>query len=130
MQSKYKPGENWDGWLRDKGPLKSIQHWVANDEQILLVEPLVPSLPGHKQHLLEVSEKFSSYRWVMQETETPRQGTLCALVLGGGSPDFRKKITHDLQNSAHEVIDGSDPGQRARFVEQVKEIGRSSSILH
>ena len=27
-------------------------------------------------------------------------------------------------------IDGSDRRQRARFVEQVKEIGRSSSILH
>ncbi len=130
MRPKYKPSESWDGWLSESGPLKPIQHWVADDTRILLVEALVPTLDRHEQHLLEVAEKFSSYRWVMQETETPRQGTLCALVLGGGSPEFRKKITRDLQNSAHEVIDGSDPGQRAHFVKQVKELGRSSSILH
>lgn len=131
VKARYEPGRDWGGWLGGHAAfLRPVTHWVASDEQILLMEPLVPGRARREHDVKDVGEKFAAYRWAMERGEGTRRGLLYAFLVSDGDQEARRQIVNRLGDVADVVIDTEEADSRQRFVELVRTLGSASTDLH
>lgn len=128
VNQTFKPGRDWNSWLKgSEDILQPISHWVASDEQILLMEPIIPEDAHHKfdDELKKVAQRFLSYRGFFEKNKpgASREGHLVAYILPGIDRELRVKAFAKLDRASDEVVDFSAEKERTRFFERVKSLG-------
>lgn len=127
----FKPDTDWGGRLKGLGAYGSVSHWVGGRDDVLLLEPIVPTRHQFAGDLSEVARLFGAYRFALgQAAEASTEAapgkspaTLIAYVLSGS--DERKADAVSGLKAAHHVIDTDNPGDRARFLGMIRDVGRS-----
>lgn len=124
VRKTFKPSSDWQGWLgQHAAGLQQISHWVAGTDEVLLMEPIVPTRPQFEQDLKDVAMKLGAYQFAMGEAKNGRRGSLVAYVTAGGHPDRRAHARETLAPFAHDVVDTDDASARAAFIERIRQVG-------
>lgn len=124
VRKTFRPGTDGAGWLgRHAAGLPELSHWVPGGDQVLLMEPVVPSRPRFDADLKEIAQRIGAYRYAVERAENGRQGRLIAYVTAGGHPDQRDEARQTLAPFAHEVVDTDDDGARERFIAEIRQVG-------
>jgi hypothetical protein len=106
--------------------LKSVSHWVTDGEQVLLLEPIIPS-DSPQRPIEDISTVFGAYRFHLGK----RSGvTLGVYMLAGGSSSARYHTQGVLGVTAHQVFDTEDDFGRNSLIARIKALGESTPLLH
>lgn len=109
-----------------------ISHWVEGAEDVLLMEPLVPNRSSFSLALHSIARNFSAYRYHLDKSATAKRISLVAYILRSSSRERREQAILSLQDTAHRVIDLSNPAEEKRFISDIRTVGESgmpSSLL-
>lgn len=124
VRKTFRPGTDWEGWLGTHAAgLPELSHWVSGTDEVLLMEPLVPSRVRFEADLKDIAQRIGAYRYAIEQAENGRKGRLIAYVTAGGHPDQRVEARETLAPFAHEVVDTDDDAARERFVATIRRIG-------
>lgn len=124
VRKTFRPGTDWEGWLsKHAAGLPELSHWVAGSDEVLLMEPVVPSRPRFEADLREIAQRIGAYRYAVEHAENGRKGRLVAYVTAGGPPELREEARATLAPFAHQVVDTDDDGARERFVATIRRLG-------
>lgn len=129
VQKTFHPGINAGGALSSAKPLGPIAHYVTGREQLLLMEPILPQRHSVDEDVQAVARLLGGYKLALQSESSKERAAvhLMAYILAGGSEDKRHEIRSTLSTFADEIVDTSNPSMRARFVERVREVGKTGT---
>lgn len=128
VRRTFKPGRDWDNWLEGgKDVLEPISHWVAGEQEILLMEPIVPEDLHHRvdDEVKDISRRFLTYRGYVEKhrPDGNRRGRLVAYILPGVSRELRVRAFARLDVASDEVVDLSAEKDRTRFFDRIRALG-------
>jgi hypothetical protein len=79
VRKTFRPGTDGDGWLgRHAAGLPELSHWASGTDEVLLMEPLVPSRSRFEADLKDVAQRIGAYRYAIEQAEHGRKGRLIA----------------------------------------------------
>ncbi len=103
-----------------------IAHFVSGQNEILLMEPLIPSRSTFEDDLRHTSEQFLAWRQLFRQARTSRQPSFIAYVFGG--PDAASaEAKRVLSQSAAEVVSVDVTYQRDQFLAAIRRVGATGS---
>lgn len=124
VRKTFQPATDWEGWLgRHAAGLPELSHWVPGIDQVLLMEPVVPTRHRFESELKEIAQRIGVYRYAVENAENGRRGRLIAYLTAGGHPDQREEARQTLSPFAHEVVDTCEEGPRLRFLDTIRRVG-------
>lgn len=124
VRSNYRPESQLPARFRPSGPLHPITHWVGDEREVMLMEPVVPEREKFESDIERINTKFASYRFLLADVPaSDLQANLCAFILRGGSRRERDYARRSLGDSAHYIVDIESDRERREFVERVKSLG-------
>jgi hypothetical protein len=124
VRKTFRPASDWGGWFRRHAAgLQQVTHWVAGEQTILLMEPIVPARRQFDQDLREIATRFGAYRYALESADNGRECRLAAYVTAGGHPDQRAAARETLGPFAHLVVDTTDDRARDRFLSDIRRVG-------
>lgn len=123
VRKTFKPATDWGGWLDSYSALPQISHWVPGQNQVLLMEPVVPTRRQFEQDVGKIAMRLGAYRHAMEHASNGREGSLLAYITAGGRPDMREMAMEQLQAFAHDVVDTEDATSRDGFIERIRRVG-------
>ncbi len=124
VRKTFKPGVDAHGFLPGASPIGSVSHYVEGRDEILLMEPLMPSRIQIEHDLHKVACLFGGYKAAMTDAKEDR-ARLIAYVLSGGDEKVRQHIGSALRPYADEVVDTTQDAKRARLIGRIREAGES-----
>ncbi|MCP3100301.1 hypothetical protein LZ198_15630 [Myxococcus sp. K15C18031901] len=122
--------KGFDGSELGLNPLSTpqITHWVPGDRDLLLMEPVVFRENLHAE-LREISTTFLAWQSLFAERIHARVPHLIAYVLPSAHADVTARTRAILEASRAEVVDVSVPVERMRFIDTIRQVGRSGGML-
>lgn len=124
VHKTFHPSSDWEGRLeRHAAGLPELSHWVGGRDEVLLMEPVVPTRSHFEHELKEVAVKIGAYRYALEDADAGSHGHLTVYLTAGGHPDRRASARDALAPFAHAVVDTDDEGQRIAFIERIRSVG-------
>jgi hypothetical protein len=132
VRKSFHPGTDANGFLPNAAVLRPISHYVDGRNELLLMEPIVPRRSVWHADVSTIATTFGAYKTALRHEHSRIKTRLTAYVLAGSAKDDLHSIMSELMPFADEVIDTADPHARAKFVAQIRDVGRSrdASLLH
>jgi hypothetical protein len=126
VRRKFKPPA---GFVRGHSrALSPISQYVKGQEELLLMEPLVPTRRGWHEDMRKVSERVASYKFAMENGgRLPEKPQFFVYVLVGGPDDRRREISDSLTGVADEIVDVKDETAAQRFVAQIRRVAGTAT---
>lgn len=125
VHKTFHPGQSIPGLLVKARPLDAISHYVVGRDEVLLMEPIVPTRAEAKRSEKEGATLFGAYKTAMTPEDSGK-AKLVAYVLADGAEADRREIKAMLADWADEVFDTTSAPTRDRLVERVRSVGRSA----
>jgi hypothetical protein len=104
--------------------LDTIAHWVSSQNDLLLMEPIVPESNSH--HVLEdsklVAKRFMEYKHVIGKP-TQCHTSLNAYLAPGIDKEHKRLARENLEISADDIFDLDHERDRTRLINRIREIG-------
>lgn len=105
--------------------LDIISHWVANIEELMLLEPIVPETLSH--HVNDdskvVAKRFLEYKQLIKQTVSKKNATLSAYLLPGIDKEHKRRAIENLKISADRIYDLEKEQDRANFINRIRSLG-------
>jgi hypothetical protein len=128
VKPTFEPASDWDGRLGPLAAYGDVSHWVGGRDDLLLLEPIVPSRAKFAEDLEAVAKVFGAYRFALSQLADTASPTLIAYVLGG-SDERKQDAATALGAAAHRVVDTDDPVARRHFLDEIRAVGRSGDEI-
>jgi hypothetical protein len=133
VQRRFRPDQAWSE-LGSTTPrmLAQVSHWVgAPNVGLLLMEPIVLTRPGLQGDLIEVHQRFASYRLFLDSGDIPeetREKTkLYVYVLAGGKAQDRHSALTSFTSVGATTIDTESESARQSFLGEIRSVGREAN---
>ncbi len=129
VKPRFRPTHRPEMLFKQAAPLTAVTQYVEGGAQILLLEPLAPTRAEFRQDVSRVCELFGAYGHLL--TKSPPQGLklrLIVYVLAGGDAARRAAGIEKVSDFA-EVVDTELPTPAAAFVNEVRSVGETGSLL-
>lgn len=129
VRKTFRPDSDGGRWLdRHAAGLPVLSHWVEGRDEVLLMEPVVPTRPQFEQDVQDLAVKLCAYRYALEQAEDGHRGALVVYLTAGGHPDQRAEAQATLAPFAHTVVDTDDAAQRTSFVERIRRVGAAGDL--
>lgn len=133
VQRHFRPEQVWaDARSATPRVLSSVSHWVGAPEVgLLLMEPIVPTRTGLQRDLIEIHQRFASYRLFLDGDDVPgetREKTkLYVYVLPGGRAHDRNEALTAFASVKATAIDTDSESARQSFIGEIQALGRAAN---
>ena len=129
IRRSFRPGKvfsHTDGAMKHLG---KVSQYVADNQTVLLMEPLVPRRPEWEDDLTDINTTFYAYRYHVENGLNGHDGELIAYILPGGSEEQRSEMKQTLK-TATSFVDTTHAHQLERFINQVRRVGKNQEELN
>jgi hypothetical protein len=109
----------------DRHVAPSVTHYVPGKKEILLLEPMIATRVDFEKDLEHVSMVFHAWRSIFGAAHAKREPHFIAYVFSNGMRGVVAEAQKTLRVARAHVVDVDVPSERARFIEQIKRVGRT-----
>lgn len=128
VHRKFRPAPSMEVGARG-AQLGPIAQYVRNNDDLLLLEPLVPVRTQWRDDLIQVTERFAAYKYALgQGAHLDASPTFYAYVLRGGPDDRRAEIADRLAGVADFVVDTANDNAVRPFVARIRAVGGAPQL--
>jgi hypothetical protein len=134
VQRHFRPDQVWaDARSTTPRVLSSVSHWVgAPKVGLLLMEPIIPNRTGLQRDLIDIHQRFASYRLFLDGADVPDEETrdktkLCVYVLPGGRSQDRNEALTAFASVKATAIDTDSESARQSFIGEIQALGRAAN---
>lgn len=129
VRKTFQPDHDLDGWLaRYSMGLNPVSHWVANEQQVDLMEPIVASRSQLDADLKKVGQHLLAWRQALAGVNSSRRGELVVYLPAGGKPELREQAMQALKPFADRVVDTEDDSARTAFLERIRTVAMGPEL--
>jgi hypothetical protein len=101
--------------------LGAVSQYVVGDQQVLLMEPVLPRREKWEADVRRIARNFGAYQAVIRtRPKGPMEARLMAYLVPGGSVQRRSEIRGLLEPFADKVVDTSQRTTRDEFFRTIK----------
>jgi hypothetical protein len=128
VRRKFRPVRSMEVGARG-AQLGPIAQYVRNNDDLLLLEPLVPVRTQWREDLMQVTERFAAYKYALGHgAHLDACPTFYAYVLRGGPDDRRAEIADRLGGVADCVVDTANDSAVEPFVARIRAVGGAPQL--
>ena len=133
VQRHFHPDKVWaDSRSATPRVLSSVSHWVgAPKVGLLLMEPIIPTKTGLQRDLIEIRQRFASYRLFLDGADAPdetrKKTKLYVYVLPGGRAHDRNEALTAFASVKATAIDTDSESARQSLIGEILALGRAAN---